>query len=161
MYIQYHILGCHVILMLCLNLMLGPTYLPYFFWQQTGTTHIFHLGLSNCKQRIVSLSLLVGTTVVTFVFSIVLYDWNLNFSRMNASLECMIFFIWISRNYVVSIKSVFLFLVLSVCWLRYLIVTNRGPSIIIYANRRIALAQYIVEVYDTCELDLVKKSSLH
>ena len=31
MYIQYHILGRHVILMLCLNLMLGPTYLPYFF----------------------------------------------------------------------------------------------------------------------------------
>ena len=30
-YIQYHILGRHVILMLCLNLMLGPTYLPYFF----------------------------------------------------------------------------------------------------------------------------------
>ena len=28
MYIQYHILGRHVILMLCLNLMLGPTYLP-------------------------------------------------------------------------------------------------------------------------------------
>ena len=96
-----------------------------------------------------SLSLLVGTTVVTFVFSIVLYDWNLNFSRMNASLEC-IFFIWISRNYVVSIHSVFLFLVLSVCWLQYLIVTNRGPSIIIYANRKIALAQYILEVYDTC-----------
>ena len=58
----------------------------------------------------VSLSLLVGTTVVTVVFSIVLYDWNLNFSRMNASLECMIFFIRISRNYVVSIQSVFLFL---------------------------------------------------
>ena len=105
-----------------------------------------------------SLSLLVGTTVVTFVFSIVLYDWNLNFSRTNASLECMIFFIRISRNYVVSIHSVFLFLVLSVCWLQYLIVTNRGPSIIIYANRKIALAQYILEVYDTCELDLVKKS---
>ena len=105
-----------------------------------------------------SLSLLVGTTVVTFVFSIILYDWNLNFSRMNVSLECMIYFIRISRNYVVSIKSVFLFLVLSVCWLQYLIVTNRGPSIIIYANRRIALAQYILEVYDTCELDLVKKS---
>ena len=47
MYIQYHILGRHVILMLCLNLMLGPTYLPYFFWQQTGTTHIFHLGLTK------------------------------------------------------------------------------------------------------------------
>ena len=31
MYIQYHILGRHVILMLYLNLMLGPTYLPYFF----------------------------------------------------------------------------------------------------------------------------------
>ena len=77
-----------------------------------------------------SLSLLVGTTVVTFVFSIVLYDWNLNFSRMNATLECMIFFIRISRNYVVSIH----FLVLSVCWLQYLIVTNRWPSIIIYAN---------------------------
>ena len=105
-----------------------------------------------------SLSLLVGTTVVAFVFSIVLYDWNLNFSRMNASLECMIFFIRISRNYVVSIHSIFLFLVLSVCWLQYLIVTNRGPSIIIYANRKIALAQYILEVYDTCELDLVKKS---
>ena len=28
MYIQYHILGRHVILILCLNLMLGPTYLP-------------------------------------------------------------------------------------------------------------------------------------
>ena len=27
-YIQYHILGRHAILMLCLNLMLGPTYLP-------------------------------------------------------------------------------------------------------------------------------------
>ena len=27
-YILYHILGGHVILMLCLNLMLGPTYLP-------------------------------------------------------------------------------------------------------------------------------------
>ena len=103
-----------------------------------------------------SLSLLVGTTVVTFVFSIVLYDWNLNFSRINASLECMTFFIRISRNYVVSIHSVFLFLVLSVCWLQYLIVTNREPSIIIYANRKIALAQYILEVYDTCELDLVK-----
>ena len=102
-----------------------------------------------------SLSLLVGTTVVTFLFSIALYDWNLNFSRMNASLECMIFFIPISRNYVVSIYSVFLlFLVLSVCWLRYLIVTNRGPSIIIYANRKIALALYYLEVYDTCELDL-------
>ena len=47
MYIQYHILGRHVILMLCLNLMLGPTYLPYFFWQQTETTHIFHLGLKQ------------------------------------------------------------------------------------------------------------------
>ena len=105
-----------------------------------------------------SLSLLVGTTVVTFKYSIVLYDWNLNFSRMNASLECMIFFIWISRNYVVSIHSVYLFLVLNVCWLQYLIVTNRGPSIIIYANTKIALAQYILEVYDTCELDLVKKS---
>ena len=106
-----------------------------------------------------SLSLLVGTTVVTFVFSIVLNDWNLNkISRMNASLECMIFFIRISRNYVVSIHSVFLFLVLSVCWLRYLIVTNCWPSIIIYANRKIALAQYILEAYDTCELDLVKKS---
>ena len=105
-----------------------------------------------------SLSLLVGTTVVTFVFSIVLYDWNLNFStcRMNASLECMIFFIRISRNCVVSIHSVFLFLVLSVCWLQYLIVTYLGPSIIIYANKKIALAQYILEVYDTCELDLVK-----
>ena len=77
---------------------------------------------------------------------------------MNASLECMIFFIRISRSYVVSIHSVFLFLVLSVCWLQYLIVTNRGPSIIIYAKRKIALAQYILEVYDTCELDLVKKS---
>ena len=101
-----------------------------------------------------SLALLVGTTVVKFVFSIVLYDWNLNFSRMNASLECMIFFIRISRYYmyVVSIHSVFLFLVLSICWLQYLIVTNRGPSIIIYANRKIALAQYILEVYDTCEL---------
>ena len=99
-----------------------------------------------------SLSLLVGTTVVTFVFSIV-YDWNLNFSRMNALLECMIFFIRISRNYVVSIHSVFLFLMLSVCWLRYLIVTNRWPSIIIYGN-----AQYILEAYDTCELDLVKMS---
>ena len=85
-------------------------------------------------------------------------DWNLNFSRMNPSLECMIFFIRISRNYVVSIQSVFLFLVLSVCWLQYLIVTNRGPSIIIYANRKNTLAQYILEVYDTCELDLVKKS---
>ena len=105
-----------------------------------------------------SLSLLVGTTVVTFVFSFALYDWNLNFSRMNASLECMIFFIRISRNYVVSIYSVFLFLVLSVCWLRYSIVTNRGPSIIIYANRKIALALLYLEVYDTCELDLVKKS---
>ena len=106
-----------------------------------------------------SLSLLVGTTVVTFLFSIALYDWNLNFSRMNASLECMIFFVRISRNYVVSIYSVFLlFLVLSVCWLRYLIVTNRGPSIIIYANRKIALALYYLEVYDTCELDQVKKS---
>ena len=105
-----------------------------------------------------SLSLLVGTTVVTFVFFIALYDWNLNFSRMNASLECMIFFIRISRNFVVSIYSVFLFLVLSVCWLRYLIVTNRGPSIIIYANIKIALALYYLEVYDTCELDLVKKS---
>ena len=105
-----------------------------------------------------SLSLLVGTTVVTFVFSIVLFDWNLNFSRMNASLECMIFFIRISRNYVVSIHSVFLFLVLSVCWLRYLIVTNRGPYIIIYANRKIALALYYLKVYDTCELDQVKKS---
>ena len=105
-----------------------------------------------------SLSLLVGTTVVTVVFSIVLYDWNLNFSRMNASLECMIFFIRISRNYVVSIQSVFLFLVLSVFWLQYLNVTNRGPSIIIYANRKIALAQYSLEVYDTCEFDLVKKS---
>ena len=52
----------------------------------------------------------------------------------------------------------FHFLVLSVCWLRYLIVTNRGPSIIIYANRKIALALYYLEVYDTCELDLVKKS---
>ena len=62
--------------------------------------------LSNCKQSIVSLSLLVGTTVVTFVFPIALYNWNLNFSRMNASLECMIFFIRISRNYVVSIYSV-------------------------------------------------------
>ena len=51
MYIQYHILGRHVILMLCLNLMLGPTYLPYFFWQQTGTTHIFHLGLIKCAQN--------------------------------------------------------------------------------------------------------------
>ena len=87
-----------------------------------------------------SLSLLVGTTVVTFVFSIVLYDWNLNFSSMNASLECIMFFIRISRNYVVSIHSVFVFLVLSVCWLQYLTVTNRGPSIIIYANRKIALA---------------------
>ena len=38
---------------------------------------------------------------------------------MNASLECMIFFIRISRNYVVSIHSIFLFLVLSVCWLQY------------------------------------------
>ena len=75
---------------------------------------------------------------------------------MNASLECMIFFIRISRNYVVSIHSVFHFLVLSVCLLQSLIVTNRGPSIIIYANRKIALAQYILEVYDTCELDLVK-----
>ena len=28
MYILYHILGRHAILMLCLNLMLGPTYLP-------------------------------------------------------------------------------------------------------------------------------------
>ena len=45
MYTLYHILGRHAILMLCLNLMLGPTYLPYFFWHQTGTTHIFHLGL--------------------------------------------------------------------------------------------------------------------
>ena len=63
-----------------------------------------------------SLSLLVGTTEVTFVFSIVLYDWNLNFIRINASLECMIFFIRISRNYVVKTRhSVFLFLVLSVC----------------------------------------------
>ena len=96
-----------------------------------------------------SLSLLVGTTVVTFVFSIVLFDWNLNFSRMNASLECMIFFIRISRNYVVSIHSVFLFLVLSVCWLRYLIVTNRGPYIIIYANRKIALALYYLKVITT------------
>ena len=87
-----------------------------------------------------SLSLLVCTTVVTFVFSIALYDWNLIFSRMNALLECMIFFTRISHNYVVSIYSVFLFLVLSVCWLGYLIVTNRGPSIIIYANRKIALA---------------------
>ena len=77
---------------------------------------------------------------------------------MNASLECMIFFIRISGNYVVSIYSVFLFLVLSVCWLRYLIVTNRGPSIIIYANRKIALALYYLEIYDTCELDLGKKS---
>ena len=102
-----------------------------------------------------SLSLLVGMTVVTFVFSIVLYDWNLNVRRIYASLECMIFFIRISCNYVVSIHSVFLFLVLSVCWLRYLIVTNRGPSLIIYANRKIALAQYILDVYDTCELDLV------
>ena len=85
-----------------------------------------------------SLSLLVDTTVVTFVFSIVLYDWNLNFSRMNASLECMIFFIRISRNYVVSIHSVFLFLVLSVCWFRYVIVL---------------LSHYTtmyLEVYDTC-----------
>ena len=90
-----------------------------------------------------SLSLLVGTTVVTFVVSIALYDWNLNFSRMNASLECMIFFISISRNYVVSSFSVFLFLVLSVCWLRYLIVTNRGPSII----------EKLLSHY-TCELDL-------
>ena len=100
-----------------------------------------------------SLSLLVGTTVVTFVFTIVLYDWNFNFSRINASLECMIFFISISRNYVVSIQSVFLFLVLSVCWLQYLIVTNRGPSVIIYANRKIALAQYHSvgpEVYGIC-----------
>ena len=105
-----------------------------------------------------SLSLLLGTTVVTFVFSIVLFDWNLNFSRMNASLECKIFFIRISRNYVVSIHSVFLFLVLSVCWLRYFIVTNCGPSIIIYANRKNDLALYYLEVYDTCELDLVKKS---
>ena len=86
-----------------------------------------------------SLSLLVDTTVVTFVFSIALYDWNLNFSRMNASLECMIFFTRISRYYVISIYSVFLFLVLSVCLLQYLIVTNRGPSIIIYANKKIAL----------------------
>ena len=77
---------------------------------------------------------------------------------MNASLECMIFFIRISRNYVVSIYSVFLFLVLSVCWLRYLIVANRGPSIIIFANRKIALALYYLEVYDTCELDLVDYS---
>ena len=93
------------------------------------------------------------------LFSIALYDWNLNFSRMNASLECMIFFIRISRDYVVSIYSVFLlFLVLSVCWLRYLMVSNRGPSIIIYENRKIALALYYLEVYDTCELDLVKKS---
>ena len=105
-----------------------------------------------------SLSFLVGTTVVTFVFSIALYDWNLNFSRMNASLECMIFFIRISRNYVVSIHSVFLFLVLSACWLRYLIVTNRGPFIMIYANRKIALALYYLEIYDTCEHDLVKWS---
>ena len=96
-----------------------------------------------------SLSLLVGTTVVIFVFSIALYEWNLNFSRINASLECMIFFIRISRNYVISIYSDFLFLVLSVCWLQYLIVTNRGPSIIIYANRKIALALYNLEVYDT------------
>ena len=28
MHILYHILGRHAILMLCLNLMLGPTYLP-------------------------------------------------------------------------------------------------------------------------------------
>ena len=47
MYILYHILVRHAILMLCLNLMLGPTYLPYFFWQPTGTTHIFHLGLTS------------------------------------------------------------------------------------------------------------------
>ena len=41
-----------MILMLCLNLMLGPTYLPYFFWQQTRTTHIFHLGLYESIVRI-------------------------------------------------------------------------------------------------------------
>ena len=105
-----------------------------------------------------SLSLLIGKTVVTFVFSNALYDWNLNFSRMNASLECMVFFIRISRNYVVSIYSIFLFVVLSVCWLQYLVVTNHGPSIIIYANRKIAFALYYLKVYDTCELDLVKRS---
>ena len=49
-YIQYHILGHHAILMLCLNLIVEPTYLPYFS-HETGTTNIiinflFHLGLS-------------------------------------------------------------------------------------------------------------------
>ena len=34
--------------------------------------------------------------------------------RMKASLECMIFFIRISRKYVVSIHSVFLFLVAAI-----------------------------------------------
>ena len=51
MYILY-ILGRHTILMLCLNLMLGPTYLPQFFWQPTGTTHIFHLGLKTIRQLV-------------------------------------------------------------------------------------------------------------
>ena len=50
-YIQYHILGNHAILMLWLNLIVEPTYLPYFFLHETGTTNIiinslFHLGLS-------------------------------------------------------------------------------------------------------------------
>ena len=107
-----------------------------------------------------SLSLLVGTTVVTFVFSIAFYDWNLNFSRMNASLECMIFsygfrvIMWFQF----TAFSSFWYLETIFNWLRYLIVTNRGPSIIIYVNRKIALALYYLEVYDTCELDLVKKS---
>ena len=42
MYILYHILGRHAILMLCLNLMLGPTYLPYFFGIQQEP-HIYFI----------------------------------------------------------------------------------------------------------------------
>ena len=43
MYIQYHIVGRHVILMLCLNLMLGPTYLPYFFFGSKQEPHIYFI----------------------------------------------------------------------------------------------------------------------
>ena len=36
-----NITGRHHVLMICLNLMLEPTYLPYFLWHEKGNSHVF------------------------------------------------------------------------------------------------------------------------